>query len=68
LSGLLKKGKNEVDVRVIGSLHNLYGPHHVGHTTMVGPGHWNEVAGKMDCSQYIFRQYGLAGDFEIREY
>ena len=65
LSGYLKEGTNEVEVRVIGSLHNLYGPHHVGHTTMVGPGHWNEVTGKMDCSQYIFRQYGLSGDFKV---
>ena len=68
LSGILKEGSNDVEVRIIGSLHNLYGPHHVGHTTMVGPGHWNGVTSKMDCSQYIFRQYGLAGDFEIRKY
>ena len=68
LSGLLKEGPNEVEVRIIGSLHNLYGPHHVGHTTMVGPGHWNSVASKMDCSRYIFRQYGLESDFSILKY
>lgn len=68
LSGLLKEGQNVVEVRIIGSLHNLYGPHNVGHTSMVGPGQWNSVLSKMDCSEYIFRQYGLDGDFKVLRY
>jgi hypothetical protein len=68
LSGLLKEGQNVVEVRIIGSLHNLYGPHNVGHTSMVGPGQWNSVLSKMDCSEYIFRQYGLEGDFKVLKY
>ena len=68
LSGLMKEGQNNVEVRIIGSLHNLYGPHHIGHTGVVGPGHWNSVTGKLDCSRYIFRQYGLEGDFKILKY
>ena len=65
LSGFLREGRNEVEIRVVGSLHNLYGPHNVGHTPMVGPGQWNSVTSKMDCSQYIFRQYGLSDDFRV---
>ena len=57
-----------MEVRIIGSLHNLYGPHNVGHTPMVGPGQWNSVLSKMDCSEYIFRQYGLEGDFKVLKY
>jgi hypothetical protein len=66
LTGFIKQGVNKIDVKIIGSLKNLLGPHHnnppVG---LASPGNWRNVksypAGK-DYKQY---DYGLFGDFVL---
>jgi len=61
----LQQGINEVEVRVIGSLANLYGPHYSNSSGLMGPGHWNGVNQQKPGAEYRFFPYGLEEDFQL---
>ncbi|HEY0666735.1 MAG TPA: glycosyl hydrolase [Sphingobacteriaceae bacterium] len=64
----LKKGTNQIEVEVVGSLKNLLGPHHNSPKPgMVGPGHWN-VKSYPSGSKYETYDYGLMEDFRVLHY
>ena len=37
----VRKGKNDVELRVVGNMENLIGPHHVAYDGIVDPNRWN---------------------------
>jgi len=59
VSGLLVQGENEIEVELVGSLHNLLGPHHhkAGELLSVGPGSFQDWANWTD--EYTFVPFGL---------
>lgn len=61
----LRKGRNKVEVRVVGSLKNLFGPHYSHDRGIAGPWHWNNVPKQLPGSDYDQRDYGLTEDFEV---
>lgn len=61
----MKKGDNKVEVRVIGSLRNLMGPHYTNETSITGPWHWNGVNKQASGCDYYFIDYGLMEDFDV---
>ena len=65
LSPFLKKGNNKIEVRVIGSLKNLYGPHYSRDKGIAGPWHWNSVHRQDPGSDYSLFDYGLMEDFTV---
>jgi len=66
LSGYLKKGNNKIEVRVIGSLKNLLGPHHNNPQKGIsGPWHWRNVKEPVAGSEYQMLDYGLMKDFKV---
>jgi hypothetical protein len=69
ISPHLKKGINELEVEVIGSLKNLLGPHHNSpQPGMVGPGHWSNVKTYPPGGDYDTYDYGLMTDFQLFKY
>lgn len=65
----LKRGRNRVEVEIIGSLKNLLGPHHNSPAPgMVGPGHWWNISSYPGGESYDVHDYGLMDDFQIRQY
>lgn len=65
LTPYLKKGNNKVEVRVVGSLKNLLGPHYKPLKGMTGPGDWNNVKSQIPGSDYSLLDYGLFEDFNV---
>jgi len=65
LTPYLKKGNNKVEVRVVGSLKNLLGPHYNRDKGIAGPGHWNGVHKQNAGKDYNLLDYGLMEDFII---
>ena len=65
LTPYLRKGRNRVEVQVVGSLKNLFGPHYSADKGIAGPWHWNNVPRQLPGSDYDQRDYGLLEDFEI---
>ena len=61
----MQQGENEVEMRVIGSLANLYGPHYSQTNGLMGPGHWNGVGEQRPGADYHVFPYGLEDDFEL---
>jgi hypothetical protein len=63
---LIKPGVNKIDVRVIGSLKNLLGPHHNNPKPgFVSPWSWRNVKGYPAGSEYQMLDYGLFEDFML---
>jgi len=58
-------GINEIEVRCIGSLVNLFGPHFVPRSFVMGPGSWYGSNGPHSSSDYIFNAYGLHEPFKV---
>lgn len=65
LTPYLAKGENEIEVRVIGSLHNLFGPHYSTDKGINGPWHWNGVQRQAPGCDYNLIDYGLMDDFNV---
>lgn len=66
LSPYLKKGNNKVEVRVVGSLKNLLGPHHNNPGTgIAGPWHWTNITNPIPGHDYHLLDYGLMEDFVV---
>lgn len=68
LSPYLKKGKNKIEVRVIGSLKNLLGPHYNQSKGIASPWHWNNVHRQDSGDDYLLFDYGLIEDFIVVSY
>ena len=65
ISSKLKQGQNKIEVRVIGALDNLFGPHHRRDKGIMGPWHWNGVGNVIPASEYVLSDYGLFDDFML---
>lgn len=65
LTPYLKTGNNRVEVRVVGSMKNLFGPHYNQDKGIAGPWHWNGVQKQISGSDYLLADYGLMKDFEV---
>lgn len=65
LTPYLRKGNNNIEVRVIGSLKNLFGPHYNDSKGIAGPGHWNGVQRQDSGKDYNMFDYGLMKDFVV---
>jgi len=64
ISGSIVKGINTIDVKVIGSLKNLLGPHHNNSNPgFVSPWSWRNVKGYPSGNDYQILEYGLFEDF-----
>jgi hypothetical protein len=65
LTPRLKKGSNTIEVRVVGSLKNLMGPHYNRDRGINGPWHWNGVQKQAPGRDYDLFEYGLLEDFSV---
>ena len=66
VSKYIKQGKNEIEVRVVGSLKNLLGPHFKNPAPgLAGPGHWKNVEGNIPGVDYQMIDYGLLKEFDL---
>jgi hypothetical protein len=66
ISGLIQPGINKVEIKVIGSLKNLLGPHHNNQRPgLVSPGSWRNVKNYPSGNQYQMLDYGLFEDFTL---
>ena len=66
ISGLIKPGINKIEVKVIGSLKNLLGPHHnEPHPGFVTPGSWRGVKSYPAGKDYQMIEYGLFEEFTL---
>jgi hypothetical protein len=66
VTGHIKQGLNKIDVKVLGSLKNLLGPHHTKPTPgFVTPGSWRGVKGYPAGKDYQMMEYGLMEEFVL---
>jgi hypothetical protein len=66
ISKFLKKGKNTIDVEVVGSFKNLLGPHHKSPKPgLADPWKWKNIDTYPPGKDYDTYDYGLMEDFEI---
>jgi len=66
VTGLITTGVNKVEVKVIGSLRNLLGPHHnTPDPGFVSPGSWRGVKAYPAGKDYSMFDYGLMDDFSL---
>ena len=66
VTSLIRDGENEVELRVVGNMQNMIGPHHVAYDGIVDPNRWN-VPTWRKASEYILTPFGLKQDFELKE-
>jgi hypothetical protein len=66
VSQYIREGVNKIDIKIVGSLKNLLGPHHnnppVG---LASPWNWRNVKGYPAGKEYRMCDYGLMEDFEL---
>jgi hypothetical protein len=66
VSGLVKPGVNKIEVKVIGSLKNLLGPHHNKPSPgFVSPGSWRGVKAYPAGKDFQMMEYGLMEEFGL---
>ncbi len=66
ISSYLQKGKNQIDVCVIGSLRNLLGPHYNNPSQgLAGPFNWRNINAPILPAEYKMIDYGLFEDFDL---
>jgi hypothetical protein len=66
VTGLITTGVNKVEVKVIGSLRNLLGPHHnTPDPGFVSPGSWRGVKAYPAGKDYSMFDYGLMDNFSL---
>ena len=66
ITGLIKPGVNKIDVKVIGSLKNLLGPHFNNpEPGLVSPWHFRNVKSYPGGKEYQLLDYGLMEDFKL---
>ena len=61
----MKSGCNRIEVRVVGSLANLYGPHYTPLSGLMGPFSWEGIGAQLPGEQYRFSPYGLREDVDL---
>ena len=68
VTSFISQGNNKIDIKVIGSLRNLQGPHHnkppVG---LASPWNWRNVKNYPAGKDYVLYDYGLMGDFTLQQ-
>ena len=66
ITGLVKTGKNKIEIKIIGSLKNLLGPHHNNPAPgLAGPWLWRNVKSYPSGKDYQMMDYGLFGDIVL---
>jgi hypothetical protein len=66
ITQFIKPGLNKVEVKVIGSLKNLMGPHFNNPAPgLTAPGHWRNVKNYPPGSDFQLLDYGLFEDFNL---
>lgn len=66
VSQFIKPGQNQIEVKVIGSLKNLMGPHHNNPAPgLASPGSWRNVKAYPAGADYKMLDYGLFEDFKL---
>ncbi|HOU31479.1 MAG TPA: glycosyl hydrolase [Bacteroidales bacterium] len=66
ITPFISAGKNRIELKVIGSLKNLLGPHHNNPPAgIASPWSWRNVRSYPPGSEYNLKEYGLSGDFNI---
>jgi len=66
ITGLVKTGKNKIEIKIIGSLKNLMGPHHNNPAPgLAGPWLWRNVKSYPSGKDYQMMDYGLFGDIVL---
>ncbi|MDR3269388.1 MAG: hypothetical protein LBT83_10025 [Tannerella sp.] len=66
ISGFIKQGKNDVEVKVVGSNKNLLGPfHNQPAPGLVSPWHFRNVKAQPPGNEYQQLEYGLMTDFDL---
>jgi alpha-L-rhamnosidase len=66
ITGLIKPGINKIDVKVLGSLKNLLGPHHNNPKPgFVSPWTWRNVKSYPEGKDYQMLDYGLFEEFAL---
>ena len=66
VTSLVHAGENEVELRVVGNMENMIGPHHMAYNGIVDPNRWN-VPTWRKASEYFLTPFGLKKDFELKE-
>jgi hypothetical protein len=62
----IRQGNNNIDIRIIGSLKNLLGPHHNNPPSgLASPGNWRNVKNYPAGKDYQMLDYGLFGDIVL---
>jgi len=66
VSGLIKEGRNSIEVKITGSLKNLLGPHHNNPASgWTGPENWRNIKKYPGGKCYQLLDYGLMNDFYL---
>ena len=66
ITSLIKPGPNKIEVKVIGSLKNLLGPHHNNPAAgFASPGNWRNVKSYPAGKDYQMLDYGLYDEFTL---
>lgn len=66
ITGLITQGANKVDIRIIGSLKNLLGPHHNNPAPgIASPWMWRNIKSYPAGKDYQMLDYGLMEDFVL---
>ncbi|MDR2847844.1 MAG: hypothetical protein LBV39_01940 [Bacteroidales bacterium] len=65
VTGKLKQGTNTIEVKVVGSNKNLFGPFHRSDSGIASPWHFRGVKNYSAGKDYLQLDYGLIGDFSL---
>lgn len=69
ITPFIKKGGNQIEIEVIGSLKNLLGPHHKKPVPgLTDPGRWYNINSYPPGKDYETFSYGLEEDFKVLSY
>ncbi|MDY3069400.1 MAG: glycosyl hydrolase [Parabacteroides sp.] len=69
VTSYIKAGKNNIEVRVIGSHKNLLGPHYNNPAPgLASPWHWKNIKQQIPGNEYQMIDYGLMEEFDLRVY
>jgi len=65
ITPFLKDGLNSIEVRCVGSLVNLYGPHYTPRQILMGPHSWYGAGKRHPASEFVLNGYGLHNPFDV---
>lgn len=65
VTDFMKQGDNVIELRVIGSMDNFFGPHHSRSKGLTPPWDWQKHDGNNDADGYMLTEYGLLDDFDL---